>query len=256
MYEIRVADRPTNHREFHIVKQAALDRYNRLARHAPHGRLTRGCSAEARETHAGSYTAIIISHAVTMAHAFYSNRYASGFALTRPTLEALLKQALLTAYKGDDSGWQKLVGKKHKVSIRDLKDLASSNGWPDLSQWWVSLTPVLSDFVHGGKGQLLGNPIDEDGWPVYPGDWFWTAMFVATVSVLATSGWFWAHIKDEERAKAVMADLSAEDWGTITTVRSGQTIRIVGSNPESTIDPVHAWPATESPVEIVRGDEG
>ena len=231
MYEIKTADRPTNHKEFHIVKQAALDRYNRLARHAPHGRLTRGRSVSAREKYAGSYTTIIVNHAVTMAHAFHSDRYASGFALARPTLEALMKQVLLTAYEGDDDGWQKLVAQNTKVNRHSLKDLADRTRWPDLSQWWAGLTPVLNDFVHGGKGQLLGNPIDEDGGPVYPGDWFWTAMLVATISMLATSGWFWAHIKDEERAKAVMADLSAEDWGTITTARNGQTIQIVGPRP-------------------------
>ena len=37
--------------------------------------------------------------------------------------------------------------------------------------------------------------------------------------------------KDEERVKAVMADLSAEDWGTVITARNGQTIRIVGPRP-------------------------
>ena len=145
---------------------------------------------------------IIANHAVTMAQAFHSNRYASGFALARPTLEALMKQVLLTAYVGDNDGWQKLVAQRIKVNRHSLKDLATRTGWPDLSQRWADLAPVLNDFVHGGKGQLLGNPVDEDGWPVYPGDWFWTAMFIATISMLATSGWFWAHIKDEERASS------------------------------------------------------
>ena len=144
MYEIKTADRPTNHKEFHIVKQAALDRYNRLARHAPHGRLTRGRSVSAREKYAGSYTTIIVNHAVTMAHAFHSDRYASGFALARPTLEALMKQVLLTAYEGDDDGWQKLVAQNTKVNRHSLKDLADRTRWPDLSQWWV-LAPVAVD---------------------------------------------------------------------------------------------------------------
>ena len=52
-------------------------------------------------------------------------------------------------------------------------------------------------------------------------------MFIATFSMLATSGWFWAHIKDEERARAALNDLSSEDWGSITTARN-QTVRIVG----------------------------
>ena len=228
MYEIRTADRSTDHREFHIVKRAALDRYDRLARHAPHGPLIRRRSVSVREKYAGSYTAIIVNHAATMAHAFHSDRYASGFALARPTLEALLKQVLLTAYEGDDDGWQKLVDRRISVNRHSLKELATRSGWPDLSQWWTDLAPVLNDFVHGGKGQLTSNPVDENGWPIYPGDWYWTAMLVATIAMLATCGWFWAHVGDEDRTQSVLADLSSEDWGTVTVARNGQTIQILG----------------------------
>ena len=126
---------------------------------------------------------------------------------------------------------QKLVERNIRVIATASRTLAARTGWPDLSQRWADIAPILNEFVHGGKGQLLGNPIDEDGWPVYPGDWFWTAMFIATFSMLVTSGWFWAHIQNDERAKAVMADLSAEDWGTITTARNSQTIHIVGPSP-------------------------
>ena len=186
-----------------------------------------GVTRPPREVYAGSYTLIIVNHATVMAYAFRHGWYASGFALARPTLEALLKQALLTAYRGDDAGWQELIGRRVKIDHNSLKDLAR-DGWPDLRQQWENLAPVLNDFVHGGKGQVLSNPIDEDGWPVYPGEWFWIAMLIATFSMLATSGWFWAHIKDEERARAVLKDLSSEDWGSITTARNSQTVRIVG----------------------------
>ena len=238
MYEIRTADRPTDHKEFCIVKEAALDRYRRLARHVPKGRMIRRRDAPEREKHAGSYSVIIASHASTMAYAFHSDLYASGFALARPTLEALLKQALLTAYREDDDRWRKIVTKRINVSRKSLKDMATRTGWEDLSQRWTEFAPVLGDFVHGGTGQLINNPINEDGRPTYPGDWFWSAMFIATFSMLVTSGWFWAHIKDEERAKAVMADMATEDWDTITTTRNGQTIRILGPNsPDNHLGP-------------------
>lgn len=231
MYEIKTADRPTNHKEFCIVKDAALERYRRLARHVPNGRMTRRRDAPAREKYAGSYTPIIAGHASTMAYAFHSDLYASGFALARPTLEALLKQALLTAYREDDDRWRKIVTKRTKVSRQSLEDMSARTGWADLSHRWTELAPVLGEFVHGGTGQLLNNPINEDGLPTYPGDWFWSAMFIATFSMLATSGWFWAHLKDEERARAVMSDMATEDWDTARTTRNGQTIRILGPNP-------------------------
>ena len=230
MYEIRVSDLATDHKEFQVVLDAVLERYNRLARHVPNGRLTYNREAPPRELYAASYTPIIMNHATAMVHAFRQGWYASGFALARPALEGLLKQALLTAYRGDDAGWQDLIDRRVKIDRNSLKDMGTRDGWPDLRQRWDSLAPVLNDFVHGGKGQVLSNPVDEDGWPVYPGEWFWTAMFIATFSMLATSGWLWAHIKDEERARAVLNDLSSESWGVITTARNSQTVRIVGSD--------------------------
>ena len=53
-------------------------------------------------------------------------------------------------------------------------------------------------------------------------------MLVATIAMLATCGWFWAHVGDEDRTQSVLADLSSEDWGTVTVARNGQTIQILG----------------------------
>ena len=169
-----------------------------------------------------------------MVSAFQHDRYASGFALARPTLEALLKQVQLTAYSSDDDGWKKIIDRKVEVTPKALRELATKEGWPDLSRRWASLQPVLNDFVHGGVGQLRGNPLDERGWPTYPADWFWTTMFVATFSMVSTSCWFWAHIGVEERAKAALDDFTVEDWRIATTMRNSQTIRVVGPEDDLT----------------------
>ena len=80
------------------MRDAVLERYDTFARrHVPAGRLTYNRDAPPREVYAGSYTPIIVNHAMVMAYAFRDGWYASGFALARPTLEALLKQVSLTA---------------------------------------------------------------------------------------------------------------------------------------------------------------
>ena len=89
MYEINLTALETDSRDFPLARRAVLDRYNRLfAENTPDGPLTRGRDAPQRECVAGSYTAVVIRHTQTVAGAFNSGLYASGFALVRPMLEA------------------------------------------------------------------------------------------------------------------------------------------------------------------------
>lgn len=187
--KIQTADLSTDHREFHIVKRAVLDRYERLSRHVPHGRLTRRRDAPQRDCVASAYTAIILNHTASAALAFDSEQHASGFALIRPAVEALLKQTQLSSYDSNDDEWKSITDKRIRVTPRSLKEMASRSGWPDLVPLWSGLAPWLNDFVHGGRGQLTSNPVNGEGWPVYPGDWFWTAMVIATIGMLSTSAW-------------------------------------------------------------------
>ena len=229
MYEIKLATLETDSRDFLLARRAVLDRYNRLfAEHTPDGPLTRGRDAPQRECVASSYTAIVMSHTQTVAGAFNSGLYASGFALVRPTLEALLKQAMLGEYKGDDDGWKKIPDQRIRVTRGHLKQLESRSGCSDILPWWENLKPVLNDFVHGGRGQLTSNPIDANGWPRYPGAWFWSSMLIATMSALVTSGWFWAHIGHQERCQRILDAVTTEDWRALTLIHNGQHVRIVG----------------------------
>ena len=229
MYEINVAALETDSRDFPLARRAILDRYNRLYKdHMPNGPLTRRRDAPQRECVASSYTAIVMSHTQTVAGAFDSGLYASGFALVRPMLEALLKQAMLGEYKGDDDGWKKIPDLRIRVTRANLKALEFRSGWSDILPWWENVKPVLNDFVHGGRGQLTSNPIDENGWPKYPGAWFWSSMLIATMSALITSGWFWAYIGDEERCQRILDAVTKEDWGALTLLDNGQHVRIVG----------------------------
>ena len=71
---------------------------------------------------------------------------------------------------------------------------------PDFTPLWAGLSPWLNDFVHGGYGQLSSNYNPETGKPDYPASWFWTAMLIATLSMLSSSAWLWAHLGHEDRA--------------------------------------------------------
>ena len=84
MYRVDVTDRTTASEDFHIIRDAALERYRRLyARNSAGGSQARKHDASQRENVASSYTVIITQHALTMVDAFQLKRYASGFALAR-----------------------------------------------------------------------------------------------------------------------------------------------------------------------------
>lgn len=228
MYEINVAGLETDSAEFPIAMEALRNRHNRFYRlHVPDGPLTYMRSAPEPQAVAGSYTPVIVNHAQTVSGAFEHQLYASGLALVRPLMEALLKQCMLMSYEGDDDEWKAIPNKRIRVNKSALRDLAARSGCPDLGPVWENNSKTFSDFVHGGTGMLASNPIDEHGWPKYPGAWIWSSMLFASVAVLTTSGFFWAHLGHEERCQGIRQTFANENWGGLTIMRNGQNIRIV-----------------------------
>lgn len=226
MYEIKVVDLATDSPDFGVVKRTVLARYRRLYKqHAPDGRLTYKCDASQREIVAATYTAIVLTHAQVVAGAFHSELYASGFALMRPMLEALLKQSMVGGSDRDD-GWKNKIKDQPRITKDSLKKLAILGG-PDYTHLWAVLKPWLNDFVHGGYGQLSSNYNPETGKPDYPASWFWTAMLIATLSMLSSSAWLWAHLGHEDRAKAVLHRMRAEFWDSLEVMDNGQEVRII-----------------------------
>ena len=204
----------TDDPEFAGVHAALLQEYRRLfLKYAPRGSLTRKQRAESWQVVAGGYTAIILVHTETMAEAFSSGRYASGFALARPALEALLKQSWLMTCDGED-GWEHKVTRRQPVTLKELKKMSEKTGGADLGRWWRELSPVLNDFVHGGQGQWTANHDTLE--PRYPATWFYTTMLIAMLSMLITAALFWAHLGYPDRAQAIMAEFDDEfagkDW--------------------------------------------
>ena len=207
--EISLASMSTDHPEFPAMREALLQQYRQLfLKYAPRGSMTRKRSAEPWEVAASGYTAVILVRTETIAGAFSRCWYASGFALTRPVLEALLKQSWLATCNGAD-GWEHKVRRRQRVTQKELRAMSESYGGGDeLADWWKELSPVLSDFVHGGQGQLAAN--HDTLVPRYPATWFQTTMSIATLAILVTSGLFWAHLGEQERAQAVMAEFTGE----------------------------------------------
>ena len=235
MWEINVADLSTDSQEFPIAREAILGRYERLrAQHLPAGEQTFKRDASARERTASSYTVVTVEHADIAMRAFGGGHYPPGFALARPALEGLIKQFLIGEYADEDDGWQRIVRSQDRITVSKLQELTER--FPELAHivpLWKTLAPILNDFVHGGVGQLTSNPIDAVSKPRYPGAWFWSTALVYTVCMLATSGWFWVHIGEQERAKALVDAVAGEDWASITTMRNGQIVRIFAAPPSS-----------------------
>ena len=164
MYEIKVEDLATDSPDFSVISRTVLDRYDRLFKqHRPDGRLTYKRATSQREIVAGTYTAIVLTHAQVVVGAFRNELYASGFALVRPVLEALLKQYMVGGYDRDD-GWKNDIDAQPRINKGSLRKLADRGG-PDFTLLWSGLSPWLNDFVHGGYGQLSHNHNPETGQP-------------------------------------------------------------------------------------------
>ena len=235
MWEINVAELRTDSQDFPIARKAILDRYRRLrVRHLPAGAQTFKRDASARERTASSYTVVIVEHADTAMRAFGGGHYPPGFALARPALEGLIKQFSIGEYADEDDGWQRIVRSQEPINLRTLQDLAERVPVAaHIVPVWKTLARILNDFVHGGVGQLTSNPIDAVSEPRYPGAWFWSVALMYTTCMLATSGWFWVHIGEQERAKTLVDAVAGEDWESLTTMRNGQMVRIVAAPPSS-----------------------
>ena len=235
MWEINVADLRTDSQSFPIAREAILDRYRRLrAQHLPAGDQTRKRDASARERAASSYTVVIVEHADVAMRAFGGGHYPPGFALARPALEGLIKQFLIGEHAEEDDGWQRIVRSQDGITVRKLQEL--SERFPELAHIvpvWKALARILNDFVHGGVGQLTSNPINAVSEPRYPGAWFWSTALIYTMCMLATSGWFWVHVGDQRRAKALVDAVAGEDWEFLTTMHNGQVVRIFAALPSS-----------------------
>ena len=238
MRTIELMNINTDDPAFDELRDVVLNRHQRLvACHRPSGTLTYMREASGQERTANAFMPVILDHTQTIAGAFRAGLYASAFALVRPTMEGLLKQALISAYTGNDDGWKDMINegprrradRKRKRRIRVTKDsvrkLGSLPGWPDFSPLWEALEPWLNEFAHGGASQLRGN--HDVHRPKYPAHWFYDAMLICTTAALSTSAAFWAHLGHDARGKAAIDDLAATDWSTFTFPDGRHDIKIV-----------------------------
>ena len=234
MWEINVGKMRTDSHDFPIAKEAILDRYWRLrAQHVPAGSQTFKRDVSERERAASSYTVVIVKHADVAMRAFGGGHYPPGFALARPALEGLIKQFSIGEYTEADDAWQR-VRSQEPINLRTLQKLAERVPVAaHIVPVWKAHARVLNDFVHGGVGQIGSNPIDAVSEPRYPGAWFWSVARLFTACMLATSGWFWVHLGEQGRAKALTEAVEGEDWESLTTMRNGQIVKIFAAPPSS-----------------------
>ena len=190
----------------------------------PDGRFVRRPGAPAGECVASAYTPVVASHANTIAGAFKSGLYASGLALVRPMLEAILKQVAMT---NDPSDWEGIAKRRYVISQRGLKTLAAIQGLPDLSDAWKGVSPWINDFVHGGIGTLERNYNPDTGEPQYEASWVWQAMKLSTIMVGCTGAWSWAHLNETEKAERLISRLQGESWERIEAMRNGMSVVIL-----------------------------
>ena len=226
MQRIHVSELTTASREFPVVNEGLRSRHCGFADLLPDGRFVRRPGAPAGEWLASAYTPVVASHANTIAGAFESGLYASGLALVRPMLEAILKQVEIT---NDPDDWERIAKKRYEIRRRSLETLAAKLGLPDLVDAWKGMSPWLNDFVHGGIGTLARNYSSDTGEPRYEASWVWQAMKLSTIMVGCTGALFWTHQEEIGKAERVIEKLEGETWGRIETIRNGMSIVILES---------------------------
>ena len=57
-------------------------------------------------------------------------------------MEALLKQAMLDEYNGDDDGWKKIPDRPLRVTRTSIEELESGSGCSDILPWWGEIKPA------------------------------------------------------------------------------------------------------------------
>ena len=218
---------------FEHVRTALLDRHNRLTKHLPDGAIRVRRQRTVNEQYAAMYIETICALAGTATTAFSRRWDAAGYALARPTLEAMVRMtniydltednqdARLAAAEHDHLNlaeeWRKLLG-RYAINEQDEKNLRS-------------VLQFLNAAAHGKIDLIYGawtGPEDRsENLPGgYHGSWFWVAMQIYSFAVLHASVVWWTTNGHEKRAGEAANAISTEDWTKLIWIRKGLEIRI------------------------------
>ena len=215
--------------DFDHVRAALLERQEKLTKYLPDGAIRR--QGTVNKQYAAMYIETICALAGTATMAFRRHWDAAGYALARPTLEAMVRMTNIYELTEDDHD-ARMAAAEH-----DILNLAEE--WRKLLARYAkeqeknrhSVLRFLNAAAHGKIELIYGawtGPEDRsENLPGgYHGSWFWVAMQIYSFAVLHASVIWWTTKGREKRAHEAATAINTEDWSALTYSRNGLETRI------------------------------
>ena len=233
MHDINVNGIRSHSSDFDHVRTALLDRHNRLIKYLPDGAIQVRRQRTVNEQYAAMYIETICALAGTATMAFGRYWDAAGYALARPTLEAMVRMTNIYDLTEDNHDvrmaaaehdhlnlaeeWRKLLG-RYAIKEQEEKNLRS------VLQFLNAVAHGKIDLIYGARTGPENRSENLPGG--YHGSWFWVAMQIYSFAVLHASVIWWTTKGHEKRAGEAASAISTEDWTELIWIRNGLETRI------------------------------
>ena len=233
VHDINVNGIRSHSPDFDHVRAALLDRHNKLTNYLPDGKIQVRRQGTVNEQYAAMYIETICALAAAATMAFDRHWDPAGYALARPTLEAMVRMTNIYEFTEDDHDarvaaaehdrlnlaeeWRKLLV-RYAITEQDEKNLRS------VLQFLNAAAHGKIDLIYGAWTGPEERSEDLPGG--YHGSWFWAAMKIYAFAVLHASVIWWTTKGHEDRAHEAARSISTEDWNELIYVRNGLKTRI------------------------------
>ena len=229
MHDINVNGIRSHSPDFNLVRAALLDRHKELTKYLPDSSIQARRQCTVNEQFAAMYVETICALAGTATMAFGKHWDAAGYALARPTFEAMVRMtkiydltedghdARMAAAEHDRfdlaAEWRKLLG---RYAVREQKEKNLR-----------SVLKFLNAAAHGKIDLIYGAWTGPENRPEgYHGSWFWASMQIYSFAVLHASAVWWSTKGHQERADEAASAIKTMGSIELLYTRNGLETRI------------------------------
>ena len=233
VHDINVNGIRSHSPDFDLVRTTLLDRHDKLTKYLPDASIQVRRQCTVNEQYAATYIETICALAGTATMAFGRHWDAAGYALARPTLEAMVRMtniydltedghdARMAAAEHDRLNlaeeWRKLLG-RYAIKEQEEKNLRS------VLQFLNAAAHGKIDLIYGAR---TGRENRSEKLPGgYHGSWFWVAMQIYSFAVLHASVVWWITKGHERRAGEAADAINTVGSTELIGTRNGLQTRI------------------------------
>jgi hypothetical protein len=234
VHDINVNGIRSHNPDFDLVRTALLDRHNKLTKYLPDGAIQVRRQLTVNEQYAAMYIETICALAGTATMAFGRRWDAAGYALARPTFEAMVRMTNIYDLTEDDHDARMAVAEHERLNLAEewrkllgryaIKELEEEKNLRSVLQFLNAAAHGKIDLIYGA---WAGPEERSEGLPGgYHGSWFWVAMQIYGFAVLHASVVWWKTKGHEKRAGEAANAIGTEDWTELFYTRNGLKTRI------------------------------